>query len=161
MNDTDAKRLSHSVYTLHLQVFPHMPARDLYHDVVKQALQKDGWNITHDPLRISFGGRNLYADLGAERLISAEKGNSKIAVEIKGFAGMSDIQELEDALGQYILYRRLLAQTEPDRVLFLAVPSYADAAIFSEQIGRLVLEAEQLKLIVFDELKAEIIRWRT
>ena len=136
-----------------------MPAKDLYHEVVKQALQKDGWLITHDPLRISFGGRNLYADLGAERLISAQKGNQKIAIEIKGFAGLSDIYELETALGQYILYRRLLSQTEPERELFLAVPKYADETIFAEQIGRLVVEAEHLKLIVFDEVKEEIVRW--
>ncbi len=26
-----------------------MPAQDLYHNIVKNALLKDGWTITHDP----------------------------------------------------------------------------------------------------------------
>jgi hypothetical protein len=36
-----------------------MPAKDEYHDCVKNALIKDGWVITHDPLRLSWGGKDL------------------------------------------------------------------------------------------------------
>ncbi|PSN15187.1 hypothetical protein C7293_08370 [filamentous cyanobacterium CCT1] len=43
-----------------------MAAKDLLHDAVKGALEKDGWTITHDPLFISFGGVKMYVDLGAE-----------------------------------------------------------------------------------------------
>ena len=43
-----------------------MPARDMYHDAVRNALVKDGWTITHDPFRLSWGGRDMYVDLGAE-----------------------------------------------------------------------------------------------
>ncbi|MGK7918680.1 MAG: element excision factor XisH family protein [Trichodesmium sp.] len=57
-----------------------MPARDYYHNTVKSALQKDGWTITHDPYRLKLArGKNLFVDLGAERLIAAEKGLEKIA----------------------------------------------------------------------------------
>lgn len=48
-----------------------MSAKDIFHEVVKRALQKDGWQITHDPLSISVGGVNISIDLGAERLIAA------------------------------------------------------------------------------------------
>ena len=58
-----------------------MPARDIYHDVVVQALTADGWTITNDPLYLAYGGRDLYVDLGAERnAIVAQKDNRKIAV---------------------------------------------------------------------------------
>ncbi len=30
-------------------------AKDLYHQIVKNALIKEGWNITHDPLHIDLG----------------------------------------------------------------------------------------------------------
>ena len=61
-----------------------MPARDLYHDTVVNALIADGWTITHDPFHIGFGSWDLYIDLGAERFtIAAEKATQKIAVEIK------------------------------------------------------------------------------
>jgi hypothetical protein len=49
-----------------------MARRDIYQDTVKCALQKDGWTITHDPFPLQIGKKRLSADLGAERLISAE-----------------------------------------------------------------------------------------
>ena len=62
-----------------------MPAKDIYHDAAKNALIKDGWTITNDPYVVSIGKKDLLVDLGAEKLLSAEKGNQKIAVEIKSF----------------------------------------------------------------------------
>src|SRR5687767_14951209 len=76
-----------------------MPARDRYHVEVKQALIKDGWTITHDPLRLKWGVKDMYVDLGAERLLAAEKGSSKIAVEIKSFMGLSEMEDLEKLSG--------------------------------------------------------------
>src|SRR5436190_6271049 len=99
-----------------------MPTRDIYHDTVKNALIKDGWTITHDPYTLTFGQRNVFVDLGAERLVAAERNQEKIAVEIKSFHGASDVRDLEMALGQYVFYRSLLARFEPGRKLFLAVP---------------------------------------
>ncbi len=94
-----------------------MPARDIYHNIVKNALRRDGWTITHDPLKLELGKKDLYVDLGAEQLIAAEKKNCKIAVEIKSFVGRSDIDDLEKALGQYILYNDILDEKEPERIL--------------------------------------------
>nr|WP_313898253.1 element excision factor XisH family protein [Nodosilinea sp. LEGE 07298] len=62
-----------------------MPARDLYHDAVRVALEKDGWTITDDPLILTIGLRSVFVDLGAEKLIAAERGTEKIAVEVKSF----------------------------------------------------------------------------
>ena len=42
-----------------------MPQRDAIHQIVKQALIRDGWEITDDPFVISFGERFLFIDLGA------------------------------------------------------------------------------------------------
>ena len=61
-------------------------------------------------------------DLGAERLVAAEQGQEKIAVEIKSFLGASDVRDLEMAIGQYVFYRSLLTRLDPARKLFLAVP---------------------------------------
>ena len=76
-----------------------MPAPDIYHHVVKNALIKDGWTITHDLYTLTFGQRNVFVDLGAERLVAAERNHEKIAVEIKSFHGASDVRDLEMALG--------------------------------------------------------------
>ena len=86
-----------------------MPAKDIYHQAVKNAMLKDGWTITHDPFRIRLArGKNLFVDLGAERLIAAERGIEKIAIEIKSFRRASDIKDLEEAIGQFVLYNQLL-----------------------------------------------------
>jgi hypothetical protein len=37
-----------------------MPAKDRIHELVKQALLKDGWQITDDPYVISYGERFLF-----------------------------------------------------------------------------------------------------
>ncbi|MBC1194175.1 MAG: fatty-acid oxidation protein subunit alpha [Microcystis sp. M04BS1] len=80
-----------------------MPAKDIFHDCVKHALIKDGWTITHDPLRIRLArGKNLFVDLGAERLLAAEKGTEKIAIEVKSFTRPSDMKDLEEA-GQTLI----------------------------------------------------------
>src|SRR5438445_5017167 len=99
-----------------------MPAKDTYHDEFKNALGKDGWIITHDPYTLTFGGKDVFVDLAAERIIAAEKGRDKIASEIKSFRGASDIRDLELALGQFVFYRSLMARFEPERKLYLAVP---------------------------------------
>src|SRR6185437_6832889 len=100
-----------------------MPARNVYHDAVVSALQADGWSITDDPLSLKVGERDLLIDLGAEKqLIAAAKGTEKIAVEIQSFLSLSPVADLQQALGQYTMYRLALADQQPDRPLFLAVP---------------------------------------
>jgi len=99
-----------------------MAALDLYHDAVKNALIKDGWTITDDPLRLSYGGEDVYVDLGAEKIIAAEKNGQKIAIEIKSFLGHSEVKDLHDALGQYIMYRDIMLANAMERTLYLPCP---------------------------------------
>ena len=137
-----------------------MPARDLYHDAVVQALIVDGWTITDDPLYLSYGGRDLYVDLGAERdAIAAQKDSQKIAVEIKSFLSLSPIRDLHEAVGKYDVYRTLLLELEPERLLYLAIPKRAYEGLFSERFGQLILNRIQIQLIVFDEQQARIVQW--
>ena len=136
-----------------------MPAKDIFHDIVVTALQKEGWQITDDPLRLKWGLRELFVDLGAKKLIAAQKGETKIAVEIKSFIGKSPVNELENALGQYILYRNILEETEPERLIYLAVRNSTYQEIFSEPIGVLTIQKSKLYLLVFDDEKEEIIKW--
>jgi hypothetical protein len=136
-----------------------MPAKDIYHDTVRAALIKDGWTISKDPFKLTFGGRNLYVDLGAEKLFGAEKGDRKIAVEIKSFLDPSPINDLQKALGQYKLYSQILEDIEPDRILYLAVGNIVFEDFFSEPICQLVIRKNNLQLIIFEPSKQEIIQW--
>ncbi|WP_017304147.1 XisH family protein [Spirulina subsalsa] len=136
-----------------------MPAKDIYHDAVRNALIKEGWTITDDPLILSIGKRDLFVDLGAEKLITAEKDHQKIAVEIKSFIGKSRIDDLEKALGQYILYDEIMMDKQENRMLYLAIKKSAYEDIFEEPIGRLLLRRNIVKLLVFDEKREVILEW--
>lgn len=72
-----------------------MAAKDIYHAHVRNALLKDGWLITHDPLALRWGAKDLFIDLGAEQLLAAEKSGKYIAVETKSFVGQSEIEDLK------------------------------------------------------------------
>lgn len=136
-----------------------MPARDLYHDHVKQALINDGWTITDDPLLLFIGDKDLFVDLGAQKLFAAEKAGRKIAIEIKSFVSRSDVADLEQALGQYVLYRDVMAQSHPYTSLFLAISVIVFKSLFEEPIGKLLLTSQRLKLIVFDNEQERILQW--
>jgi hypothetical protein len=136
-----------------------MPAKDLYHEVVKAALIKDGWQITDDPLVLRLGLRSVYIDMGAEKLIAAQRASEKIAVEIKSFLNPSPINDLENAWGQFFLYARVLQRKEPDRCLYLAVNRTTFDTLFNEEAGQLLLAEPGFRLIVFNPKTEEIIQW--
>ncbi len=146
-----------------------MPQRDTIHRAVKQALINDGWQITDDPYVISYGERFLFVDLGAEEVqpqdevsgafIGAERGGARIAVEIKELRGQSVIVELEQAIGQYVLYRLLLNRLDPERDVYLAIPESTYQELFAEPIGELVISDLPLHLLVVDVARKEVMRW--
>lgn len=136
-----------------------MAKRDIYHNAVRRALEKDGWTITHDPFRLDIGEKSLSADLGAERLICAEKGVRKIVVEIKSFVGPSDVRDFEQAIGQYVVYLRILRKSGTDRLLYLAVTQDTFDRIFTIELGQLFLEDQFVRVIAFDEESEVITQW--
>lgn len=136
-----------------------MPARDRYHDQVIHALIKDGWTITHDPLRLQWGVKDMYVDLRAEQLLAAEKGPVKIAVEIKSFVGLSEMDDLEKAVGQFVVYHDVLSNIEPDRILYLAVNEVIFVDLFEEPIGKLLIANGRVRLLVFDPAQEVIRQW--
>jgi hypothetical protein len=136
-----------------------MPARDIYHDAVKSALIRAGWSIFADPYRIRYKDIDLYADLAADRPIAAERGGQKIVVEIKSFVGRSFMTDLHLAVGQYKIYETLLAQTEPEYKLYLAIDDITYDNFFRrEGIGFLV-RSNQISFFVVNIDEQEIVQW--
>lgn len=136
-----------------------MAAKDFYHDHVRNALMKDGWTITHDPLPLKWGAKEVLVDMGAEQLLIAERASRKIAVEVKSFVSASEMRDLYNALGQFILYRAALALEEPERELFLAIRETTYFRLFDPPEGQLLLVREGIHVIVFDSNTQEIVRW--
>jgi hypothetical protein len=136
-----------------------MPKLDSIHNAIKNALVKDGWTITDDPYIIQYRRTVLYADLGAERSIAAERGGYKLVVEVKSFIGASKIQDLKEALGQYDIYRYLLEEIAPDRKLYIAVSKVIYNAFFNQDVVQLILNKHQLPIIVVNIEPKEITQW--
>lgn len=134
-------------------------AKDKFHDSVKKALIKEEWIITNDPLFLQFGGVDVYIDLGAEKLIAAEKNNQKIAVEIKSFLNISVISDFYTALGQFLSYRLILQEEESERVLYLAIPFDIYNNFFQLLFARKAVENYQIKLIIYNYKKEVIVQW--
>ncbi|MBB6053668.1 XisH family protein [Armatimonas rosea] len=136
-----------------------MPALDRFHHAVRNALVKDGWTITHEPYVLTTKSRTLFVDLGAEFVLGAEKSTQKIAVEIKTFAGKSEVADLESAIGQFIVYRSTMRRHDPDRQLYLAVPQAALSGIFTEEVGLNLIEDGLVLLIGYDPTSEVITKW--
>ena len=120
---------------------------------------KNGWVITDDPYVIQYRKTTLYADLGAEQPMAAERYGQKLVVEVKSFIGASKIQDLKEALGQYDIYRYLLEEIAPDRKLYIAVSTVAYKSFFKQDVIQLILNKHQLPIIVVDTEMEEIRQW--
>lgn len=136
-----------------------MPAQDIYHNEVKNALLKDGWTITADPYFIKYEDAELYADLAAEKPIAAQRQGQKIVVEIKSFVGRSLIYDFHGALGQYMVYRNLIELTEPEYKLYLAIDDFVYTNFFLRKSIQLLTNENKLLLMVVEMEKEEILQW--
>ena len=136
-----------------------MPAKDIYHDTVKCALEKDGWKITAENLQLPWGGTETYIDIAADKVFVAEKAGRKIPIEVKSFIGKSNLSELEKAVGQFIIYRFAMRKEDPDRELFLAVGERIYNKLFVNADVIELIETEHLKILVFNESREVIVRW--
>ena len=136
-----------------------MPVDDTIDAAVKKALIKDGWTITHDPYTVKYGGVKVHADLAAEKVLAAEKGTERIAVEIKSFVGPSPIHDFEEALGQFILYLALLRRADAGRKLYLAVGQETEDTLFNREGIRAVLADFPVPRLVVNVEKEEVATW--
>ncbi|CCQ62691.1 fdxN element excision controlling factor protein [Crocosphaera watsonii WH 0401] len=89
----------------------------------------------------------------------AEKKDKKIAVEVKSFIGTSEIEDLKNALGQYILYEKVLRSKLSERTLYLAIRKDIFDGLFSQEIGQILLSDDYLKIIIFDPETEMITQW--
>ncbi|MHC5719829.1 MAG: element excision factor XisH family protein, partial [Nostoc sp.] len=122
---------------------------------------KDGWRITHDPLLIRIANiTDMYIELGAERIIAAEKAGQIIAVEVKSFIGTSTIYEFHTAVGQFINYKYALEEINSERILYLAVPLNTYNDFLNKPFIKTIIQRSQINLIVYDVETEEIIRWQ-
>ena len=136
-----------------------MARRDIHHHVLKLALEREGWNVTNDPFFVKIGRKTAEIDLGAERIILAERATEKIAVEVKSFVGTSIITEFYKALGQFLMYQRALQAAEPDRTLYLALPQGAYDELSGDVFDFPNFEDLRHRLIIYQPSENTTLTW--
>jgi hypothetical protein len=134
-------------------------AKDRFHNIVRNALEKEGWEITDDPYEINVDDVDFEIDLAAEELLGAEREGRKIAVEIKSFISPSNVSEFHTALGQFLNYRDALEKIEPERLLYLAVRLPVYETFFQRKFIISAVEKYQLRLMIYDVEGEVISQW--
>ena len=59
----------------------------------------------------------------------------------KSFGGPSELADLHAAVGQFVVYREVLAEIDPERELYLAVSEEVRAEVFESGVARMVAGA--------------------
>ena len=136
-----------------------MPRLDLIHLQVKNALVNDGWEITDDPYNIVYGSVRLQADLGAKKSFAAERNGTKIVVEVKSFTGKSLIHEIENAVGQYLMYVSYMRLSGDQHKIYLALSHEVYERFGAVDGLDTVLEQLSVSLLVVNVTKEEVVKW--
>ena len=138
-----------------------MSAKDIVHEIVREALEKDEWVITHDPFFLRVSEKiGMFLDLAANKVIIADKETFKIAVEVKSFVGLSAVTDFHLAIGQFLNYRLALEELEPDRILYLAIPDDIYYNFFQDTFIQKVIHQYSIKLIIINPKQGEIVLWQ-
>lgn len=138
-----------------------MPKKDNFHDTVKIALEKELWHITNDPLFVpTEGGTNFFIDLGAERIIGAEKNGENIAVEIKSFSGNSPMYSFYEILGQFLVYKMALREQIQSWKLFIAISDTGFKKLDDSPILNKAMQEYQLKFVIINSISQSVVEWK-
>lgn len=103
--------------------------------------------------------RKIHIDFGAEKIIAAERGEQKIAVEVQSFLGPSLLNDFYDAIGKYELYWDALNQNDPSRILFIALPIGAFEELVLEPFIQNTMRRLGIKALVFNAELEKIEQW--
>jgi hypothetical protein len=136
-----------------------MPTQDLYHDVVRDALRKDGWRIMHTALQLKARAEASAGELWEGPWLIADKDERKVAVAVSSFVGRSSPEDILQTWRQLALSRSRLHAVDSDRVVYLAVRQATYSACFGGTEGNLLLEKEHMQLLVFDPRAEVIVQW--
>ncbi|MEH2422320.1 MAG: XisH family protein [Nostoc sp.] len=136
-----------------------MPAKDIYHEAVKNALIKDGWTIIADPYFLQYKDAELYTYFFVEKALLVEQKGRKIVVEINSFISPSPMKDFENTLGQYILYRDILQLANKNYEIYLAIRDTIFDTFFQRKSIQAVVKRNQIEFIIFNNEREEISLW--
>lgn len=66
---------------------------------------------------------------------------------------------MEDAVGQYVVYRIALQLLEPDRQIYLAAPEEICVNFENAKLWKAFVQVENAKILGYDLNREEIVKW--
>lgn len=132
-------------------------ARDVFMQVICELLERQGWVITHDLLKLS-DGQNDITDILSTKVIAAKQSEQKIAFFLEPFFGTSEITDFYTVIGKFVHFKSLLLRQQPARKLFLAIPERVFTKFFQAEFVQIVLKDLKVDLIVYWAEK-EVFEW--
>lgn len=135
-----------------------MPALDYCHPHVVRALEKDGWQVSDRPVKVDTANRTVYIDLEATRRINGNRQHIVLG-EIKCFPDRNNTtREIYIALGQYLIYRAVLAERGFGVPIYLAIPELVFETVFDSTVHRAIRD-NRIKLLVVNLESETVVRW--
>lgn len=135
-----------------------MSRLDYCHPQIVHALEKDGWVVNPIPLEIETLERTIRVDIEASRQLNGTRQRVLMA-EVKCFPDRKKTtRELYEAVGQYIIYRAVLAEIGLDVPLYLALPLEVYAIIF-DSTARRAIRDNKIKLLIVNLELERIAEW--
>ena len=133
-------------------------AFDVCHEQIVRALEKAGWTVEKQQAKLNTTQRQVFVDILAERGLNGSR-QQIMLVEIKCFPDRdSTTQELYVSIGQYLIYRAVIAELDLTIPLYLAVPDDAFRDIF-DSTARRVLQESRIKMVVVNLETETITQW--
>jgi hypothetical protein len=138
-----------------------LPALDSCHFQVVRALRKDHWKVTDKPKYIDDSDSEMFVYIDIEAVQETNGGETsprQIYIEVKCFPGKNSTQEIYISLGQYLIYRALLARQEIRAPLYLAIPHTVYESAFN-MVFRQALQDNRIMVVVVDLESETIVQW--
>jgi len=136
-----------------------MSKRDFYHDHVRDALTQVGWTFVKQSFGVPLADTRVEMDLLMEKA-EADGSKTRIIIEVKNFREENAyVSELQKSIGQYLLYRDILAYHGYKHPLYLAVPVAAYANFLSSTVIRKLFERHEIKLLLFNPNDLTVLQW--
>ena len=129
------------------------------HELVVNALVREGWMITPPPERPNLGVDTFWGDIDTNDWVGAMREPRKIAVLIPDFSGTVPLDDFYPAYGQFDLFRYLWRKRNLEDRFYLAMPKDAYNAVFGVREGENFRQEVNLLLIVFQSDGEGEIEW--
>lgn len=97
--------------------------------------------------------------MGIERVIAVERGSEKLAIEVKSFVGQSIVNDIENALGQFVVYMSFLEELEPDRPVYVAISQNSYDTVFQKRAVQHLIRRNRVPLVVVNIITEEVVEW--